>query len=178
MAGRHAWTGSVMSGLTNAALTVAAAALIGMTCVQGWQVFARYVLNDSPSWTEPVAQLLVTTAMMFGAAVGVRREAHFGFFIAVHAAPPPVQKVLLTIMRLIVVLVGAVMAMWGSELLIDGWSVPLAGAGFPQGMIFLPIAVGGLLIAVFALEQMFVPSVAEATPAAEESAHAVDEQHL
>ena len=42
--------------------------------VEAWQVFARYVLNDSPGWTEPVALLLLNIAMMFGAAVGVRQR--------------------------------------------------------------------------------------------------------
>jgi TRAP-type C4-dicarboxylate transport system permease small subunit len=159
----------MMGRLASAALAIAAVALIGMTCVQSWQVFARYVLNDSPSWTEPVAQLLVTTAMMFGAAVGVRREAHFGFFIAVHAAPQPLQKMLLSIMRLIVAGVGCVLALWGCQLLIDGWDVPLAGAGFPQGMIFLPIALGGALIALFAIERLLTPLPVE-SPATEEPA--------
>ena len=44
-------------------------------------MFARYVLNDSPGWTEPVALLLLNTAMSFGAAAGVHRGSHFGFFI-------------------------------------------------------------------------------------------------
>ena len=58
------------------------AALLGLVVVQGWQVFARYVLNDSPSWTEPVALLLLSTAMSLGAAAGVQRGRHFGFFAA------------------------------------------------------------------------------------------------
>ena len=50
------------------AIAVAAAALLGLVVVQGWQVFTRYVLNDSPSWTEPVTLLLLATAMSLGAA--------------------------------------------------------------------------------------------------------------
>ncbi len=38
-----------------AALVVAGACIVGVVLVQAWQVFARYVLNDSPSWTEPMA---------------------------------------------------------------------------------------------------------------------------
>lgn len=33
------------------ALFVAGASILGMAFVEGWQVFARYVLNASPSWT-------------------------------------------------------------------------------------------------------------------------------
>ena len=64
-----------------------------MAGIQAWQVFARYVLNDPPSWTEPVALLLHEHAMMFGAAAGVRAGRHFGFFIVVEHARPPAARV-------------------------------------------------------------------------------------
>ena len=48
-----------LAWVARCAITIACAALIAMTVVEGWQVFARYVLNDSPSWTEPVALLLM-----------------------------------------------------------------------------------------------------------------------
>lgn len=113
---------------------------------QAWQVFARYVLNDSPSWTEPVALLLMSSAMMFGAAVGVRNEAHFGFFLLVHIASAPVRKVLVGIARLIIIAIGLLLAYWGGVLLADGWDIRMAGAPLPQGLYFLPICVGGALI--------------------------------
>ena len=40
--------------LAKLAIAVAGTALVGVVIVQAWQVIARYVLNDSPGWTEPV----------------------------------------------------------------------------------------------------------------------------
>ena len=142
------------------AITIACVALVCMTLVEAWQVFARYVLNDSPSWTEPVALLLMSAAMMFGAAVGVRNEAHFGFFLVVHVASPPVRAVLVTIARVIIIAIGGLLAYWGAVLLADGWEVRMAGASLPQGLYFLPICVGGALIALFALERLLVAPAA------------------
>ena len=51
---------------------------VALTAIVGWQVFARYVLNDSPSWSEPLAMLLLLYAVLLGAAVGVRRDFHLG----------------------------------------------------------------------------------------------------
>ena len=145
----------VMATLASAATAIACIALVCMTLVEAWQVYARYVLNNSPSWTEPVALLLMSAAMMFGAAAGVRSESHFGFFIALHVAPPKVRLVLLTITRLVIFAIGSVLAFWGAVLLLDDWQTPMAGAPLPQGLVFLPIGLGGALIALFALERLF-----------------------
>jgi TRAP-type C4-dicarboxylate transport system permease small subunit len=128
-----------------------------MAAVEAWQVFARYVLNNSPSWTEPVALVLMSTAMMFGAAVGVRANRHFGFFIVAQNASPPVRRILHIVSRLIATAIGVMFAVWGGEMLIDAWDYPMAGAPLPQGVVFLPMCLGGALIAIFAFEQMFAP---------------------
>jgi TRAP-type C4-dicarboxylate transport system permease small subunit len=149
-----------LARVARCAITIACVALIAMTLVEGWQVFARYVLNDSPSWTEPVALLLMSAAMMFGAAVGVRNEAHFGFFLLVHVASPPVRTALVSIQRIIIIAIGSLLAYWGAVLLMDGWDVRMAGAPLPQGLYFLPICAGGCLIALFALERLLVAPAA------------------
>jgi TRAP-type C4-dicarboxylate transport system permease small subunit len=143
------------------ALLLAAVALVGIAAVQSWQVFARYVLNDSPSWTEPVAILLMNTTMMFGAACSVHREAHFGFFIGMHAAPKSLRRVLLAVSRLVQAGVGGLLAVWGTTLTLETWDFPIAGVALPQGAAYLPIAVGGALIALLSLELLLrAPDVA------------------
>jgi TRAP-type C4-dicarboxylate transport system permease small subunit len=133
---------------------VAGIALAALAAVCAWQVFARYVLNDAPGWTEPVALLLLNTVMMFGAAVAVRSEAHFGFFIALEAAPPRLRLLMRAGNRGLVVAIGAALAWWGMRLGIDGWPVTMAGTPLPQGLAFAPLTLGGALIALFALERL------------------------
>ena len=48
-----------LDGLDSLAMALAGLALVAMALIQAWQVFARYVLNDSPGWTEPLALLLM-----------------------------------------------------------------------------------------------------------------------
>ncbi len=148
------WVRAGLNGLARIASFIAGASLVGMAIVEGWQVFARYVLNNSPSWTEPVALLLMSTVMMVGAAIGTRSDAHFGFFIAAEHAPLRLRRVLLALARLIAAAVGLMLSIWGGRLLADGWSVPMAGAPLPQGIVFLPFCVGGALIVVFSIERL------------------------
>jgi TRAP-type C4-dicarboxylate transport system permease small subunit len=153
-AGPTGWVSIALTVLARIATVIAGASLVGMAIVEGWQVYARYVLNDSPSWTEPVALLLMSTVMMIGAAVGTRNDAHFGFFIAVEHTPMRLRRVLLAIARLIAAAIGLMLSVWGGRLLVDSWSVPMAGAPLPQGIVFLPFCIGGALIVVFAIERL------------------------
>ena len=132
----------------------AAAALLALAAVQGWQVFARYVLDAAPSWSEPYSLLLLNVLMMLGAASAVHSEAHFGFFIAVESSPPPVRRLLQAFARLVVAGIGALLATWGAILVLDGWDVPVAGAPLSQGAACLPLALGGALVVLFALERL------------------------
>lgn len=137
--------------LAAAILQVAGLALVGMVAAESWQVFARYVLNDSPGWTEPVALLLLNVAMSLGAAAAVHSRSHFAFPIAVQACPPSLRRVLEAVRDVIVAAIGLAFALWGAQLLADGWDVRMTGTPLPQSAVFLPMSIGGALSALFAL---------------------------
>lgn len=143
-----------LDGLATLALGLAGAALVAMALVQAWQVFARYVLNDSPGWTEPLALLLMSFAVMFGAAVAVRRETHFAFQTFRDAAPGPARWLLKSVSRLIAAASGAGLMGLGGVLMIDEWPVAMAGAPLPSGMKFAGLCIGGGLILLFAVERL------------------------
>jgi TRAP-type C4-dicarboxylate transport system permease small subunit len=143
-----------VKALARAAIGIAGVALVAMAGIQAWQVFARYVLNDPPSWTEPLALLCMSTTMMFGAAAGVHAGRHFGFFIVVERARPRVRRLMQLVARLIATAVGVLFALWGGEMMIDAWDYEIAGAPLPQGIMFLPLCLGGVLIAIFSIEQL------------------------
>ena len=54
------------------------AGLVAIVAIVAWQVFGRYVLNASPTWTETLALVLVLYVTLIGAAVGVRDAGHLG----------------------------------------------------------------------------------------------------
>jgi TRAP-type C4-dicarboxylate transport system permease small subunit len=148
--------GRALDHLARVVIALAGISILGMASVEAWQVFARYVLNDSPSWTEPVALFFMGMTMMFGAAIGVRTNRHFGFFILVESVRPTSRRALQVFARSIAAAIGLMLAGWGGEMMIDTWDFAMAGAPLPQGMAYMPLCLGGALIALFAIEQIFV----------------------
>jgi TRAP-type C4-dicarboxylate transport system permease small subunit len=144
----------ILSRISTAAVWLAGAGLVLMTAFVAWQVFARYVLNDSPSWTEPGALLLMSWFILLGAAVGVREGVHLGFETALHHAPRPLRRAMLATTETLVTGFGVAMSWYGWQLAASTWSADMAGLPIPQGMDYLPLAVGGALIALFALEKL------------------------
>ncbi|HEY0504805.1 MAG TPA: TRAP transporter small permease [Lysobacter sp.] len=145
-------------------IAVAAFALLGLVVVQGWQVIARYVLNDSPSWTEPVTLLLLSTAMSLGAAAGVHTRRHFSFSLLAEALAPRARHAMHLLQSGVIALIGVVLLYWATLLFVDGVHIPTAGAPMPESIEYLPLAISGALMALFALNQMFTPPDAPAAP--------------
>ncbi|WAT15125.1 TRAP transporter small permease [Xanthomonas fragariae] len=141
--------------VSDIAVGVASLALLGLVVVQGWQVMTRYVLNDSPSWTEPVTLLLLSTALSLGAAAGVHTNRHFGFYLLSQYVPPLVRTVFDLIRPLMIMAIGAVLAWWSAALLLDGLDIKMAGAQMPQSINYLPLSIGGALMVVFALYKLW-----------------------
>jgi TRAP-type C4-dicarboxylate transport system permease small subunit len=140
----------LLQRLARASLVLAGIALLGLVAVQVWQVLARYVLNSSPSWTDPLTVLLLSTTMSLGAASAVQQQSHFSFRLLADAAPPLARRSLAIIRHLLVAGLGLSLALWSCRLLLDGWSIAQAGTPLPQSIAHAPIALGGLLMAVFA----------------------------
>lgn len=69
------WLSPINAWISRLCMYVAVAGLLGIVGVVAYQVFGRYVLNDTPTWAESLALVLVLYVTMFGAAVGVRMPA-------------------------------------------------------------------------------------------------------
>lgn len=147
----HATRRGGLDLLASITVAVAATALAALVAVQGWQVFARYVLDHSPGWIEPATVVLLTAAMSFGAAAGVHNDRHFAFTLLADRAPGASRRVLFVATRLLIAVLGAGLAWWAARLFLDGADVRAAGAPFPESSPYAPVAIGGALMAVFAI---------------------------
>lgn len=144
----------ILRPLNLVALWCAGAGLVAMTCIVFYQVFGRYVLNRTPAWAEASAILLMSWFILLGAAVGVRERTHLGFDVLRHVVPRKVQVAMLAVSAAVVCGFGAMMALYGWQLAQGTWTARIPTLGLPGGFQYIPLVIGGTLIALFSLERL------------------------
>lgn len=127
--------------------------LVAMTAIIGWQVFGRFVLNVSPSWTEQASLILMIWYVMFAAAAGV----YEGFHIRIALIEDRLGERAAPIRRVVaafVLLMGVVLLVYGAELawLVRENTVP--SLGISRAVAYVPLPISGLLMVLFAVPQV------------------------
>ena len=125
-----------------------------MTAIVGWQVFGRYVLGSSPSWSEQASLTLMIWYASFAAAAGVREGFHIRITVVEQMLPPGPKRAVRILADLAVAGCGAAMAVWGGDLVIATWSHVIPSIGLPRGLAYLGLPIAGSLMILFALERI------------------------
>lgn len=144
----------VLNVVSTVTLWLAAAGLVLMTALVAWQVYSRYILNDSPSWTEAASILIMGWFIFLGAAVGVRENFHMGFDVLLYVLPPGAKAWLRSISDVATLAFAIGMIVYGSQLIVQTWPAPIPVLQLPGGFAYLPVTVGGVLIALFTAERL------------------------
>lgn len=148
-----AWT-SAFSLLNTAALWLAGLGLVLMTAFVAWQVYGRYVLNDSPNWTEPGSVMLMSWFIFLGAAVGIRENYHLGFDVLIYVLPLKGKRALRMISDLVILAFGIGMIWYGGKLVALTWGAVLPSLGISGAFDYYPVVGGGILVVLFSLERI------------------------
>lgn len=122
-------------------------------CVQ-WQVIGRYVLNDTPTWAENLALLLVLFVTAFGLAVGVRDAGHIGLESLVVVLPLKWQRRVALLNHALVAVFGVLMVHSGWLWAQAKWAEKKPMLPVPDGIDYVPVVIAGLLIVLFSIEHM------------------------
>jgi TRAP-type C4-dicarboxylate transport system permease small subunit len=119
-----------------------------------YQVIGRYIFNDTPTWAESGAVLLVLYVTMLGMAVGVRDAGHIGLESLLVLAPDAVRQKMELLIHALVLVFGVVMA-WNCGVLaesVSGYKIPTLGVS--EAFKYAPPAMAGVLVAMFSLEHI------------------------
>lgn len=142
------------ASLSKLCLALAVIGLIAIIlCVQ-WQVIGRYIFNDTPTWAEALALLLVLFVTAFGVAVGVRDAGHIGLESMVALLPEAWRHRIEVLIHLLVGTFGGLMAYGGWQWMVAKWGEKKPMLPVPDGIDYLPIVVAGVLIVLFSVEHI------------------------
>ena len=135
-------------------MMVAVTGLYAIVAAVLFQVFGRYVMNDTPTWAEALALVLVIWVTMFGAAVGVRDAGHIGMESLLVLVPEKFRLKLEIVIHVLVGIFGALMAYNGALLAISVMDYKIPTLGLPEGINHVPVAIAGALILLFSIEHI------------------------
>ena len=119
-----------------------------------YQVIGRYVLNDTPTWAESGAVLLVLYVTMLGMAVGVRDAGHIGLESLLVLAPESLRLKMELLIHALVLGFGLVMAYNCAVLAQSVWDYKIPTLGLSEAFKYAPPAFAGVLIALFSIEHI------------------------
>lgn len=140
-----------MERISDWLIRIGAAGLVAMTGVICWQVFGRFVLNSSPSWTEQTALLLMIWYVFFAAAAGVWQRFHIRIELLEQRLTDDRRGRLRIAIHSLIALFGLMLLLYGAQLawLVRDHVVP--SLGISRAFAYLPIPVAGLLTTVFSI---------------------------
>jgi len=142
------------AGISKISLVLAVLGLIAVIlCVQ-WQVIGRYVMNDTPTWAEALAMLIVLFVTAFGLAVGVRDAGHIGLESLVVLLPEPWQRKIELLIHFLVGVFGFLMTQGGWLWAAAKWGEKKPMLPVPDGIDYVPLVIAGALIVLFSIEHI------------------------
>tara|TARA_R110002020_G_scaffold70506_11_gene182927 strand:- start:3645 stop:4106 length:462 start_codon:yes stop_codon:yes gene_type:complete len=134
-----------------ACMTVAGVQLVALIAIFGWLVFGRYVLNDTPTWVEQAALLLVCWITFLGAAAGIWTKSHLSIEFIREMFPDRIRIPLRWIAVIGVIIFGCYLAWYGYELADKTWRRRIPMLGIAEGWRAVPMAICGVLSVLFSL---------------------------
>lgn len=149
----HAYT-RACARLSKACLVLAVVGLAGIILSVQAQVVGRYLMNDTPTWAEPLALQLVLYVTAFGVAVGVRDAGHIGLESIVTLLPERWRLRLELLIHALVAAFGGVMvhSAWLWTRL--KWHELDPMLKLPVGVDYLALVICGGLIVLFSFEHI------------------------
>ena len=128
--------------------------MVFLLVITGWQVWGRYVLNDTPSWVEKSALLTILYIALPMAAVGVRERFHMNVVFLAEKFSARHQRSIGMLMDAVLMAFGMAMAWYGVAIAKIVWPSKMPILPFSEGVTYVPLVITGVMIVLFTAEQL------------------------
>ncbi len=144
--------------LTQIVRVTTASLLLGIVLIITWQVISRYIPGIRvPRWTEEVSLILMVWLAMLGSGLAVRAGEHLSVDVVTRQLPKRLQKGLERLVWLVVAAFGGYLVVYGFELASRTMLQTFSATQLPVGWMYSGIPVGGVLIALYSVRNLFQP---------------------
>jgi TRAP-type C4-dicarboxylate transport system permease small subunit len=144
----------INAAVARAGMYLSVCGLLVIVTIVFYQVFGRYVLNSSPTWTENLALVLILYVTLIGAAVGVRDAGHIGMDSLLMMLPDHLREKIELLIHVLVAVFGIAMAYNGWLLGASVGTVKIPNLGLPEVVRYVPLVASGVLIVSFSIEHI------------------------
>ena len=159
---RHALAPALSKRITalSARLNQAVSALLicaagAMIAVVLFQVICRYLLNNSLSWSEELARMLLVQITFLGAAAAFHGRMHIAVDIVVSAAGPKTRRILATVCLLVCAALFAAMLVYGLAFSKILYLQQAASLPINRAVPFVVIPLSGGIMLLHAVAMLF-----------------------
>ncbi len=135
---------------------VTCALLTALVLIITWQVFSRYVLGTTPSWSEEISVILVVWFGMLGAGLGVRDGSHLAVEFIVRGMSAGPRMFFHRLSFALIIAFSGLMVIGGFRLVkfvMDNNEINPA-TGIPVGYTYLALPLAGIFIFMHALKHL------------------------
>ena len=142
--------------LTKVTSWMAVLLVIGMTCILGAQVVARYVLNSSIFWSEEFARYCFVWVVFLCAAIGFRDNRHICITTFVDRFPQKIRWAFFVLVQAVLLFFLFYLIKYGYLLSLKNHSRGHVSPALqmPMWIVYSAVPVGGLLIVLHVLQNI------------------------
>ncbi|MGB9687201.1 MAG: TRAP transporter small permease, partial [Rectinema subterraneum] len=116
-------------------------------------VFGRYILRNTPTWTDETALFSLVWASMLGAAVGLRKGYQIGIRSLVEKAPKALSITMQSVGYLFMFVLFGVLITYGMKQTITNMRQLSPAMQIPMGIPYLALPLGFFCMFLFTLEE-------------------------
>ena len=126
-----------------------------MVLVGGMQVFYRYVLRNSLSWSEEFQKYMHIWLIFLAIPLAYKKGAHIGMNIVFDKLPQKVRSFLTVLTDVMWFGLGIIMVLYTTSIMKVAKSQTSPGLGLRMDLVYSCIIIGGVYLCLIALHEIF-----------------------
>lgn len=147
---KNAWI-KAADNLEKILTAIVAVIMILLSIIVSYQVFARYVLRDSPFWVEEGSEVMMMWLGILGSAAATWTESHMDLQIVVSRLPEQVRMWLRTFVDLLIAIFAFLIFLFSITLVKNLMTGTLLFLPIPIGYTYTILPVSGIIIILFSV---------------------------